>query len=272
MFNFSQQPQSIGRIFGDGVRLFKTTFSKVWYWQLLWLIPIIIPSLINFPGLDKIQGTTPTAGNELINHGGISLLIIGLVIFVVLLIISLFGHCFNFHRIYTQVTQPNLDAKYSLKIAAKKIPTVVGATLLILVGFSLVQVLTVGLFMLLWHISGFLAVLAAVVIALPLILAAFFVLLLLSFYIQLIVLDDCGVIQAIKQSCKLVWGNWWRNFIILLGLSIASGVLSLISALIPNPIISIIVDVAILVVLYPWYASTLLVQFNDLKRRHLGFK
>ena len=48
-----------------------------------------------------------------------------------------------------------------------------------------------------------------------LILPGIFLVYLFSFYLLEILTNDKGIFSSLKRSAKLVWGNWWRVFIIL---------------------------------------------------------
>ncbi len=51
------------------------------------------------------------------------------------------------------------------------------------------------------------------------------------FFMPAVVIDNHGPWQGIKQSCRLVWGNWWRTLGLLIVLKLCMGVAMLVLSL-----------------------------------------
>ncbi len=54
------------------------------------------------------------------------------------------------------------------------------------------------------------------------ILPGIFVFILLSMAQPLVLLEDKGIIESLKGSCKLIWGKWWNTFAIMFPLLIGN--------------------------------------------------
>jgi len=116
----------------------------------------------------------------------------------------------------------------------------------------------------------------------------------LYFYMPLIVLENAGIVPALKTSHRLVWGDWWRTATVLtvpvfifialygvvglmggiaVGLGVASGgggEAELESALETISMVSNLFIVLADGVLAPLFSALLLVQLHDLKLRRQG--
>ncbi|HVV68316.1 MAG TPA: hypothetical protein VHE99_04670 [Gammaproteobacteria bacterium] len=264
MFNFATQPQSIVRIFSDSTRLYKTTFLKIWLWQLLWQIPLLILSLLD--------DNSPIA-HQLNLPNGTFFSIAGAILALACVLVPLFGCLFNFHRIYNLVTPPYLTSRASLKIALKKLLPAIGATLLIFIIPTLLWGLVIGVEILLKFISIPLLIILMIVVGIPLLFATLFFFFLVGYYQLAMVLDNCSAVKSIKASCKLVWGHWWRNFFVLLVFSIIQALVTLLALMLTSflfsslPTLGLVIGMIMVATISLWGFSVLLVQFNDLKLR-----
>ena len=97
-----------------------------------------------------------------------------------------------------------------------------------------------------------------------------FIGILFIFSLLFVLFEDSGWLSAIKRSCKLVWGNWWRTFAVIIApallLVVIQNVISLIIG-IHYIWINILVISLVMSALKPYFDAVLLVQFNDLKLR-----
>lgn len=109
----------------------------------------------------------------------------------------------------------------------------------------------------------------------------FFLLVLSTMMEPLILIDNEGWYKAFKNSCGLVWGKWWRTFIVIFLPQLFNILINLIILfprrfVIPVSFISsygwfvVVSGVLIItnVLFRPLYYSCVLVQFSDLKARH----
>ncbi|EKD45301.1 MAG: hypothetical protein ACD_69C00352G0002 [uncultured bacterium] len=87
----------------------------------------------------------------------------------------------------------------------------------------------------------------------------------------LILFDNQGIIGAIKGSCKLVWGNWWRTFALIFPLLFIaywmSFSMSRVAATTGKWYFFASGNMLFAVLFYPLITSCNLVIFNDLKLR-----
>jgi len=87
----------------------------------------------------------------------------------------------------------------------------------------------------------------------------------------LILFDNHGVFSALKGSCKLVWGNWWRTFVVVYPVIFLNFLTGLgIQFSLTRGYWYVIMGGMMLVLtfFYPLLYVFILTQFNDLKLRH----
>lgn len=106
---------------------------------------------------------------------------------------------------------------------------------------------------------------------LALILPGVFLFILLIMVQPLIMFDDKGCFTALKDSCKLVWGNWWRSFVVFFPVMVLNCAVSFALQFISNHSnwwYGAIGSGLVAVFLYPLLFACLLIQFGDLKLRY----
>lgn len=209
MFTFKNQPQSIWNVMGDGFRLYGESISKIWYWQIIFMLPIIaITMLLNIVGDWLHPGANTTLSPGLITMSVLTS--------IITLIISIFAHCFVYKRVYAIGTQGDSTIKTSLRAARKKIWPILGGVIALVVLFALI---VVPVFMLLIEVLnvGFSTLL---VVGILLYLLLFCICLFVILFPLFILLDQQGIFQSIKSSITHVWGNFWRTLFLLILMSI----------------------------------------------------
>jgi len=111
----------------------------------------------------------------------------------------------------------------------------------------------------------------------------------LAFYALCIVLEGDGVLESLKHSHRLVWGNWWRTaiigtvvlvvyYVVSLAIEIPFMVLEHVlsdpeatgAAVVVESLLSGIGSVLSAVITFPLMASVFVVVFHDLKLRKEG--
>jgi hypothetical protein len=102
-----------------------------------------------------------------------------------------------------------------------------------------------------------------------LILPGIFLFILLSMTQPLVLLDNKGIIEGIKESCKLVWGNWRHIFAVIIPLAFINYWISIsvIYATIYAKWPMVISSGFIAILFYPLLYTCFLVLFDDLKSR-----
>ena len=91
-----------------------------------------------------------------------------------------------------------------------------------------------------------------------------------------VLLDGDGVFASIKRSAKLVWGNWWRTFIVLLIPGIVNTAIILLFRLLIQFGFQLdiyhfwfyVLSAIPVIFLAPWGMAVGLEQYYDLKLRY----
>lgn len=268
MFKFSATSLPINKICLNSFSLYAKTVKKTWFFGPIYTL-VILPIFILWC----------TETNDLALTFSV-LAAIG---------ISTYINASSLHYIFSLADNDQAKLSSSLRFAAKKWTTTARSSSLFFGGLLL-------LLFLIFLISACMAVLhgvsdtpkqieliSAIDCSIWLILAGF-LFLLCKFSIPYILFEHKGVWGGIKQSIKLVWGNWWRTFtVFLLSLLIIAVIAMLSLAIILEadimlvflgfitnhlPLSVIGIFAAFLASLtFTFVQSLVLVQFNDLKIR-----
>jgi len=246
MFTSSTQPQSIFAVLGNSCRLYKTTFLKLLPFSFIYAALITIPEL--FFHLD-LQVTAAHRTQQALNAGlFLVFLIIQLLTLWMTAIMIRIGGC-------EMGSIPDCQGNY-MGYSARKF---------------LIYFITSMIFL-------FMALIGTIFLLLP----GIFLYILFMFYFAAIMLDNYDVIGSLKLSAQLVWGNWWRTFIIaLIAFIIVALVFIFFEAVIDLPVIfltrfppgevgilSHVVGLILMAIFTPWLVTVMLCQYHDLKLRH----
>ena len=253
MFNLATEPQGIGKTIDSGFKLFFAAFKGVIILTLIVGILNTIPQFI-IPGMaaGMADPTNPTVIDP--STLGITFF----VIFFALIVISMI---------------------FSAAIISKIGATARGESMSI--GSALGRGLKVFIPIL---IASILYMLAITVGSILLIIPGIILMLSLIFYSYAIVLDKRGIIESLKESHKLVWGNWWRTAIVLTIAFIIVYVLLLgitipLSILVPimspeDPMLALYLFSGVNLIVYalitPLFFALFVVVYEDLKVRKGG--
>jgi hypothetical protein len=270
MFTFANKPLNIVSIFLDSISLYKVSLPSVWRWQLFWLLPMVFLPASSL----NATGTLNVLTSQL-NATSFSWLII--LYSILVLLVTIYGETFLLSRIYNIGSQKPVSIKASLLLAKDKFLSILGGYAiiwLIMLALFIVAGLVFGLIYfvisLVSNHSGYtpLLMMTALMIAIGIFLGV-----LMFFFNLFILFGNAKIIQSIKESIKLVWGNWWRTFGVILVpvivIFIAIQIMNFLVGLV-MPKVGIannITNLCVLTLLYPWFNSLILVQFNDLKLR-----
>jgi hypothetical protein len=236
------QPQIIGKILDDGIKLFIRSFPKVLPFVLAdallsALLHLLIPEL-NSPKPAVLIAAVMDS-------------LVYLFLYVVLMLLLQTAIFYRLGAILTQSDMGNVDA---LLQAVKKLLPILLATWLytFLCGVGLLVIIP----------GIFLAVL-------------------LRFFTPLILFDNATVLESLLQSHRLVWGNWWHTAIVLtiplliiisvgiMSSVIVDGILTL-STTFTKEQINLLMQLTYGTVdklLSPLFYAIILIQYYDLKRR-----
>lgn len=240
MFEFSKRKLNIPEIWKASFELYKQTLSKVWYLAFIMILILLgcfniaIKAHIPSQALKHVKDTQPA----------FHLSPVSAICYVLAMIVGLFLISVILHRMYNLVTDP----KYSLQ---RSIFFVLSKYLIIFSCVLVVYVATVGGFLLFIVPGVFIGVL-------------------FMFSLFAILFENAGWLSAIKRSYKLVWGNWWRTFAVIIFPALLLVVIQNVIALIIGVHyvwINILVVSLVMSGLKPYFDAVLLVQFNDLKLR-----
>jgi len=167
----------------------------------------------------------------------------GQVVFMIfIMLIAAFVISLLLHRIYLLVTKDNPDISESISLARNKWLTVFLAML----------------------ITGVLSFVGFMFFIIP----GVFLSILFMFYMPYILFEGDGVVDSIKNSCKLVWGSWWFTFVVLFLPTLMLVVATSFFTLLMGKDVeygSTIFDMVLVTIFTPFIQSVILVQFNNLK-------
>lgn len=189
------QPQTIGKTLDSGIRLYIRGLGKVLPISLVVSLIGTAPNLIRFnPGLVKVQ-----------DPAAMVTFFVGYFIVLVILGIAIYGGMIKFYG----------------DLGAGKTPTLAGS---LKRGFS--KILPILISGILYSIVVMLGLVALVIPG---------IILMLSLYLfsTAIMLDDKGIVESLKYSHSLIWGNWWRTaviftvpIVIIMGLYVILGIVA----------------------------------------------
>ncbi len=278
MFNFSKEPQTPAGVLLDSFSLYKYTFSRIWRWQLLWLLPLLLLTSPQLAGNFSLLATQAQGLNAFSTTDFI-LSIIGTLILI-------YGETFILHRMQTLAAVDPAAAPTpitSLKMAGKKFFPVIGGFILnnlVILACLLILMLVIGVILLLVSLVAKTATFSPSALSISAIGVLALVWIVVGTYLclvnVLILLDNWPVVKSLKQSFYLVKGRWWATFVVLL-IPLAFGfvinqLVNLVLGLVispPFPIANVLVNILADTIIYPWIAAVFLVQFHDLKvRKH----
>jgi len=246
MFQYANQPQSISKVLDNGIRLCLSSFKSVVGIAFVAAIISNIPNL--FSPVPQIGQTFVTEGMKQMMWASLIATIISLGFFNAVI--------FKMDAVASNKEASLGDA---LSTGLKKLVPVVIGVLLYMLAIMLGFVLLV--------VPGIILVMS------------------LLFYSMLIIVDNRGIIESLKTSHHLVWGNWWRTStvltvpaILIMVLYIALGFITGVTAGLAGgveqatgmPVTITLFSIAVGTVGGPLFYAIMLVQLHDLKLRKQG--
>lgn len=238
MFSYANRAQSITTIWSESYSLCKQSFLQVLPWAFVLSVIALLISLGQMTGSDLTTEGTP----EKLSMRHLSVwTLFGIILNM---LVSAFIYSAILYRINKIALQNDVGMAAAFNVARGKFLTVV---LAMFIDLALV-------------LSGLVA----------LILPGIFLSVALFFYMPLILFNDNTAWESIKNSIKLVWGDWWRTFLVI---TFPLIILVLVSVFLgeilgeDNFLVDVIVDLVIMPFFIPFFNALILVQFNDLKLR-----
>ncbi len=261
MLQLADHPQSIGKVLDDGFKLFVQTLLQILPLSFLAVampLAVVIASIGGNNYLLLSSGQFDPATSDIT-----SLVITFAVSVVVGLILAMASYAAIYYKMVGAVRGNTISHAVALLAGVKALIPLAVATLL----YALATVL--GLMLLV--VPGFILMIS------------------MMLYMPAYVMDRESIVGSLSRSHKLVWGNWWRSFLImsiptvimivlLMGLGAISGALIAVSAPSEQGVAgmsqySLLIEVAqhLLNILFiPMYAAFMIILYNDLKLRKEG--
>lgn len=253
------QPQGVGGVLDTAFQLYKATLGAVWPISLLLAVVGMPPTLyLLFSGapLPDLESTgfdlsTAFGANDPVSSA------IGLISGILTLWVL--------SALYLKQRAGGVDEALSvgdaLKVAVARLAPVLGSTVLFVIAF------VVGLILLI--VPGLILMVS------------------LMLYMQLVLFEEKGPVEALTASHKLVWGNWWRStailtvaLILVMVIFMAVGVVAAVAA----PFLGIAIEDYLMLALVgelvfnalfnllfmPFFSAVMIALYWDLKLRKEG--
>lgn len=248
MFEFSKTKLSILDIWKVSFNLYRQTIAKVWYLAFLMmallLTSITISAKLKGPVAAISKEATKAAAQTQPANPLAHLTVGGVLVNVIGIVLALFIMAVILHRMYNLAANPDFKLATSIQFVLSKYLIIFSCMLLIYV------VVSAGILLF--------------------ILPGVFLGILFLFSLLFILFDDAGWLSAIKRSCQLVWGNWWRTFAVFI---VPAILITVIQNFIPlifgirHVWLNVFIISLVISVIKPYLDAVLLIQFNDLKLR-----
>jgi hypothetical protein len=248
MFNYATQPQSIGRVLDNGIRLCLTSFPAI---VLFAFLAAFITGLPAFFAPPPPQSGEAVEVSQVISKTLLPSLLAMLAGFVFMNAMMV--------RIDATAHARSIGVGTSLGIGIRKLlPVFVG---------MVVYMVAVMLGMVLLVIPGVILMLS------------------LAFYQMLIVVDGNRTFASLRASHRLVWGNWWRTATVFLVPAVLYLVIYVVLVLVLGMVIPFtdgeggrttlefainVMTIGVGTFSMPLFYSVALAQLNDLKLRKQG--
>jgi hypothetical protein len=266
------QPENYRKLIKRNLDLYKRGFKHVFLVALLLSIIAFTPRILAlFANPDTVKAT------HFLNLHNLWYILIDfacLILFTALL-----------WRIRCVITDTHESIGDDLKIAFRKLPYIFVASLL--QTFIVIAVI-ISCSLLLFYIYSQLStapalsllqiILLTIAASLQLILTLY-ILYSLYFYLPIILIENNGILNSLRKSSFLVWGNWWRTFQVQITPWIIYIVLLIVLQMLHIRVdiyfiesnsptfLATLIHILILALFLPWAGSLMLVQLNDLELR-----
>lgn len=255
MYSLPSEPGSIGHTLDAGFKLYVVSFKQVYVLGILAAISLTVPLhvLVLAAGTSAEVEAGPGAAM-------IATLVVG---FIACMLLYMCFYLAIICRVGGIAYGQNLPMGACMATGLRRLPTVIVATIL----YSLAIM------------GGFLV----------LIVPGLILWVSLIFYTFCIILEGDGILESLRHSHRLVWGNWWRTFVICSVFFIVYYVIYLaiqVPFLIVDQItfdtelgampglgqtmFSMVGDTVATVITFPLMASVFVAVFHDLKLRKEG--
>ncbi len=251
MYRLATKPQSFLQIMRDSFTLYSVAFKRLVFWAIVAGLIDLVMALVT-PGHAPAQN----AGQASLHFGVfLSPLIVLLLSFIPLSAI--------FFDIYQTMHNQNPTIKGAFYRAMTSWLSLVGVSVLLVILCVLLAVL------------GYLGHIVGIVIAI--LLGVYLAISLFSLF-PLIITEQMGIFKAIKNSFKIIKGNWWRTFGLLLLVTIIIFVINTAINVIftgkfqldpyqTRSMAQLIVNGVVTIAFIPWLYGVMLLQIHNLELR-----
>jgi hypothetical protein len=255
MYGLPTEPGSIGHILDAGFKLYLVSFKRVLGLGVLAVLSVALPIVAGV----LVVATLSREGQE---PGGSVFVVLGLA-FAVAMIFYLWLYLAALCRIGSIAYGQDMSLRACMAMGLRRLFPVIIASILYCLALM-------GGFML-FIIPGLILWLS------------------LAFYSLCIVLEGDGIVESLRHSHRLVWGNWWRTailgtvvlvvyYIVSLAIEIPFMILEQVvmdpesngAAKIVQSLLSMLGSILSAIVTFPLVGSVFVVVFHDLKLRKEG--
>lgn len=244
MFMEASTPSSILTVWRNTLSLYKSIIAKTWPFIILIMLFIGLFQ----PQLDTLQSKKTTNADIIAHLQQQPKTVMILIALALTFLMLLWAYTNNvlLKRIYDLSKDQNAPLKIALTTVLHKFFILLIATIIV---FALAAL-------------GFIA------LALP----GIFIMTMLFFTTPFILFDNMGLFKSLSESCKLVWGNWWRTFLIIfvpfLALSLLFNAFTIfLTNAAKLPLLADVMDGVLFGFLSSLIQTLVVVQFHDLKLR-----
>ena len=248
MSNYATQPQSIGKVLDNGIRLCLASFPAIVLFAFLAALIIGLPAFFAPPPAETGEAVDAAQVMSKTLVPSLFAMLAGFVLMNAMMV-----------RIDATAHARNIGMGVSIGIGVRKLlPVFVG---------MVVYLIAVLLGMALLVIPGLILMLS------------------LAFYQMLIVVDGNRTLESLRASHRLVWGNWWRTATVFLVPTVLYLVIYVVLGLVLGFVFPLaddeegratlefainVMTIAVGTFSMPLFYSVALAQLNDLKLRKQG--
>ena len=202
---FPKKQSTVKELWMASLQLYRKAYTQVWYLALIiGLVVTASPMLSMFYSINGYIGSK----------------IMLVVLPVFMSFISVYFAAVMIRHIYNIGSEQLASLRDSRLFVSKKYITIAASiiiiTALVILGIIIVQLVVISLIN-----TNILEVTPSRIVAIFVMFVSpvlFFIVVLFSMVVPLILFDDQIIFGSIKGSCKLVWGNWWRTSFVVLPL------------------------------------------------------
>lgn len=229
MYKLESKPLTLSGIYTNGWRLYKATFLKVVIWSLILGLIHIIPYFFGYVGFLHQDIT-----------GNFNFSWTGVFTFVVLLVADSYFLAGLFYIIYLSATEQKVNLSSVFRHCVHVLIPLYISALIYFIATSF------GLWLFIFP--------------------AVFIGILFSMFLPYVVIESQNPYKAFESSMRLVWGNWWQTFFVLV-------VPYTLFYLLRNFVRithwagewQLLIEAILIAIIIPYFYAVLYIQYNNIK-------